>query len=144
MWKASDRYTESCISTGWMMDTRRNKNLHFFHFHFIQGSHWVWKSGKGREFQKCIFQAWKGMEFRQLGKEKWWNQEYYCNLAYLPSPVAFYHATQMHSVMTPLPAGMEKYYLGLEKGLEKVRIFISVEVWEPCLYDPVVPFYRKT
>ncbi len=29
--------------------------------------------------------------------------------------------------------GIEKYYLGLEKGLEKVRIFVSVEVWEPCL-----------
>ncbi len=28
-----------------------------------QGSHRIMKSGKGRDFQKCIFQAWKGMEF---------------------------------------------------------------------------------
>ncbi len=26
--------------------------------------------------------------------------------------------------------GYGKYYLGLEKGLEKVRIFASVEVWQ--------------
>ncbi len=38
----------------------------------------------------------------------------------------------MHSLMTRLPMSMKKYYLGLEKGLEKVRIFVSVEVWEPC------------
>ncbi len=32
--------------------------------------------------------------------------------------------------MTRLPTtGMDKYYLGLEKGLEKV----SVEVWEPWI-----------
>ncbi len=37
----------------------------------------------------------------------------------------------MHSMMTRLPMGMEKYYLGLEKVLETVRIFLSVEVWEP-------------
>ncbi len=30
---------------------------------YYQGSQEVGKSGKGREFQKCIFQTWKGMEF---------------------------------------------------------------------------------
>ncbi len=47
--------------------------------------------------------------------------------------MAFCHAIQMHSVMTHLPTGMDKYYLGLEKGLEKVWIRVSVEVWEPCI-----------
>ncbi len=40
------------------------------------------------------------------------------------------HATHMHNVMACLPTGMDKYYLGLEKGLEKVRIVVSVELWE--------------
>ncbi len=36
----------------------------------------------------------------------------------------------MHIMMTHIPTGMEKYYLGLQKGLEKVRIFVTVDVWE--------------
>ncbi len=31
--------------------------------HTQHGSHGVGKSGKCRELQKCIFQAWKGIEF---------------------------------------------------------------------------------
>ncbi len=44
----------------------------------------------------------------------------------------------MYSMMTRLPTGMDKYYLCLEKGLEKVRIFVRVEVWELCyiINDP--------
>ncbi len=53
----------------------------------------------------------------------------------------------MHSVTKCLPTGMENYYLVLEKGLEKVRFFVSVEVWEPCTYydtdEVIFVMYRR-
>ncbi len=87
----------------------------------IQASHRVVKSGKGKEFQNCIFLAWKGMEFNAWAGK---NTEYYLNLALLPSAVAFCHATQVQNMMTYPPTGMQKYYL----GLEKVWNFVNVEV----------------
>ncbi len=74
-----------------------------------QGSHRVVKSGKGKEFQKCIFQAWKGMEFNAwVGK----NTEYYCNLAHLPSALAFCHATQVQNMTYPPANGYRKILFG--------------------------------